>query len=259
MTRGTRTSALFAALLLLFAACSSTDPASVAEHGNGKKSGSEPGGNKKSERQGGRNKKEKTKEGDRKNDGAASTSRGDGSGAEDPSGGGDGGAGTTEGSGENDNGSPDLSRAVASRGDSSSDGEGNGDTPIYADMTRASIKGNGQSVELTVTFAETVPQVMPDGNTFMAVGFRFEGKRNKPYVYADGDKSGWTPGINSSESYPGEFSVSGNKMVFTLPWAALGGAQKFKWYANDSWVKSGLVTTSYLFDEVPNLERAHYP
>ncbi|MEA2497788.1 MAG: hypothetical protein QOH26_193, partial [Actinomycetota bacterium] len=115
-------------------------------------------------------------------------------------------------------------------------------------------------VKLTLTLAADVPDAMPDGNTFMAVGFRFDGKGDdEPYVYADADDGGWVPGTSGADTYPGTFSVEGRKITFVVPWAALGGAQKFKWYANDSWVQSGLVTTSYAFDEAPNFERAHYP
>jgi hypothetical protein len=253
--------AICAALLLLLAGCSSNEPASVAEHGRGKPSSSGEKKDGKPDRKNGKNGDGRgTSKDNGKGDSGGTTGDSNGEGGGPSEDGGDANQpGTTGGGNENDNGSQDISRAVASRGDSASDGEGNGDTPNYAEMTRASVRGTGENVELTVTFAEALPQAMPDGNTFMAVGFRFEGKREKPYVYADGDRSGWTPGVSSSDSYPGEFSVSGNKMIFTLPWSALGGAQKFKWYANDSWVKSGLVTTSYLFDEVPNLERAHYP
>jgi hypothetical protein len=158
-----------------------------------------------------------------------------------------------------DKGSTDVALALASRSDPSGDGEVKGEVPAYAEMTGASIRGLGDDVELTVTFAESLPEKMPDEDTSMSVRFQLTGRDDAPYLYADGDKKGWAAGINAWDEYPGEFWMAGNKLIFRLPWDALGGAQRFEWYANDSWVETDLATTSYLFDEVPNLDRARYP
>lgn len=190
-------------------------------------------------------------------DGKSSSSGPNGSGSDkgdDRSGGGDGGPG-----GDGPKHEKDPSRGYAARGDADSDAESHGDVPLYAEITRATVEGLGQNVRLTMTFAANVPQAMPDNNTFFNAGFRFDGPEDDdPYVYADADDQGWKPSTKSG-NYPGSFSVTGPKIVFELPWSALGGARSFKWYGNDSWVNSGLVTTSYSFDEVPNIERANYP
>jgi hypothetical protein len=188
------------------------------------------------------------------------SSGGDGNGGSGNSGGSEGGPSAPDGgSSGGKHGGAHLARGASSRSDADSDAETHGDVPAYTEITRASVEGRGNSVRLTLTLAAFVPDAMPDGDTFFNVGFRFKGKGHEErYVSADADQNGWHPSVRGSD-YPGSFSVSGATIVFELPWSAIGGPSRFKWYADDSWVHSGLVTTSYSFDEAPNYERASYP
>ncbi|MEA2460399.1 MAG: hypothetical protein QOH90_576, partial [Actinomycetota bacterium] len=249
-------------LLLSAVGCSSSPTPSSKEQADANGTRDKKDGKEKKNGKGGRKDKGgRVHKGSSGNDGATEEN-GDGSdgdkGSRHKNGTSDGGPGDSGNS--NNSGGFDPSVGYAAKGDSDSDAEKHGDTPSYIEIVRASVRGIGEKVQLTLTLAGAVPTEMPDENTFYSVGFHFgRGGGDGPYVYADADGGGWAPGVNDSDSYPGEFSVSGTKITFNLPWSALGGAQRFKWYANNSWTHSGLVDTSYSFDEAPNFERASYP
>ncbi|HEX2196618.1 MAG TPA: hypothetical protein VHJ76_06805 [Actinomycetota bacterium] len=144
------------------------------------------------------------------------------------------------------------------------DAEKTGVTPDYADILSAKVKGTNADVRFTITFRGTLPQKMPDDKTFMVAGIGLTAPKGRQQGYAFGasaDHTGWKAygGGKEGRDYPGEMTVSGATVVFTIPWSAVKGPRAFEWYAQGSWFKSLAGTTHYSLDALPNDGPAKYP
>lgn len=144
------------------------------------------------------------------------------------------------------------------------DQEKSGIVPDYSDIVTVRVEGLGSRVRFTLTFRGALPEKMPDDKTYMVAGIGITDKnRDKGYAFgASADESGWKAyGESKDETgeYPGTLSVSGADVVFTLPWAAIGGAKPFEWYGQATWFKSLAGTTHYSLDVVPNDGPARFP
>ncbi|HEX2056924.1 MAG TPA: hypothetical protein VHI71_01010 [Actinomycetota bacterium] len=144
------------------------------------------------------------------------------------------------------------------------DAEKSGVAPEYADILSTKVEGLGANVRFTITFRGTLPQEMPDDKTYMVAGIGVTAPEGKKQGYAFGasaDQSGWKAygGGKDGGEYPGELTISGDTVVFTLPWSALEGPRPFEWYAQGSWFRSLAGTTHYSLDALPNDGPAKYP
>lgn len=144
------------------------------------------------------------------------------------------------------------------------DAEKSGIAPDFADILSTRVEGVGPNLRVTIIFRGTLPEKMPDGQTYMVAGFGMTPPKSKAQGYAFGasaDTKGWTPygAGNDGKDYPGQFSLSGDTIVFTIPWSAIDGPRSFEWYAQTSWFKSIAQTTHYSLDALPNGGPAKYP
>lgn len=145
------------------------------------------------------------------------------------------------------------------------DAEKSGVAPQSADIVSTKVEGVGPDLRVTIAFHGDVPQKMPDGNTYMVIGFGMtppEDSEEQGYAFgASADDKGWTTygGGKRGGKYPGEFSLSGDVAVFTIPWSALDGPRAFDWYSQTSWFRSLAGTTHYSLDALPNEGPAKYP
>lgn len=144
------------------------------------------------------------------------------------------------------------------------DAEKSGIAPDFADILSTQVEGAGPNVRITLTFRADLPDKMPDDQTYMVAGIGMTPPKGRSQGYAFGasaDMNGWTPygAGKDGKSYPGEFSLSGDTVVFTIPWAAIEGPRSFEWYAQTSWFKSVAGTTHYSLDALPNDGPAKYP
>lgn len=144
------------------------------------------------------------------------------------------------------------------------DADKSGVAPEFADILSTRVEGAGANLRVTIVFRGQLPQKMPDEQTYMVAGFGLTGPKDESQGYAFGasaDAEGWTPygGGKDSREFPGEFSISGDTIVFVIPWSAIGGPHAFEWYAQSSWFKSLAGTTHYSLDAVPNDGPAKYP
>lgn len=171
-----------------------------------------------------------------------------------PPGGGDGKDRDTTGQ----NGPPGPRGNTSSVKDPPSDAENQGDTPDYIDITRASVSDRGGEAVFTVTFAGDVPQAMPDNNTFSYIGFTLKGRGKDRSVSASCSDEGWEPATDKEGSFPGEFSVRGNSIHWVVPWSAVGGRDRFIWYADSSWTRSTTLHTYWAFDTAPDGQDATF-
>jgi hypothetical protein len=144
------------------------------------------------------------------------------------------------------------------------DAEKSGIAPDYGDIVSTLVEGMGSQFRVTITFRADLPDRMPDDKTYMVAGFGVTGKDDDTgYAFgASADQSGWKAyGGHAKDKgkYPGELSISGNTVVFTLPWSAIDGPRPFEWYSQASWFKSLAGTTHYSLDMLPNDGPAKYP
>ncbi|MDQ3982335.1 MAG: hypothetical protein M3271_06595 [Actinomycetota bacterium] len=144
------------------------------------------------------------------------------------------------------------------------DAEKSGLAPEYGDIVSTRVEGLATELRVTINLRADVPDRMPDDKTYMVAGFGVTGKGDDTgYAFgASADQSGWKAygGHAKDEGkYPGELSISGATMVFTLPWSAIDGPRPFKWYSQASWFKSLAGTTHYSLDMLPNDGPARFP
>ena len=106
-----------------------------------------------------------------------------------------------------------------------------------------------------------VPARMPDPNTHLSYGFELTPPSGSTlYVHAQASPDGWTTYLSRGHGQReiGRPTLDGNRVALTLPLAALGGARRVQWALEASWMKSGLLGTSYAFDAAPNIGTASF-
>lgn len=144
------------------------------------------------------------------------------------------------------------------------DAEKSGITPQYGDIVSTEVAGTARDVRVTIRLHAALPDKMPDDKTYMVLGFGLTPPKGQQQGYAFGasaDSKGWTAygGDKKGGRFEGEFSISGDTAVFTIPWSAVKGPRPFEWYAQTSWFKSLAGTTHYSLDALPNDGPAKYP
>ena len=143
------------------------------------------------------------------------------------------------------------------------DADKSGIAPDFPDILSTLVEGAGPNLRVTIVFHGDVPDKMPDDKTYMVAGFGLTPeKKSQGYAFgASADDKGWTAygGSDTGGEFEGDFSISGDTVVFTVPWSIMGGPQAFKWYSQASWFKSLAGTTHYSLDALPNEGPARYP
>jgi hypothetical protein len=257
----TRTAAVLLTLLLA-AACSSPQGTEPAENSLlGKKKGGRTGAAAGKKGGGGQS------NGSKEQGGTEPVPVGPGGAAAVPSagvpgkGGGLGGASKTETEVASRGEDPRTASVLVTEPDPDADKEGV--APEFADILSTRVEGAGPDLRITITFRGRLPDRMPDDQTYMVAGFGLTGpKDSQGYAFgASADSKGWTAygGGKNGRKFPGEFSVSGDTVTFTIPWSAIEGPRPFDWYAQSSWFKSLAGTTHYSLDALPNDGPAKYP
>jgi len=100
--------------------------------------------------------------------------------------------------------------------------------PAYSDVTRLQLEDDRTRARLTVDVAADLPARLAEGEQ-MAVGvdlFRGGGTESDYQLYARGNDEGWLAWLDTPSGlvdYPGSFELGANRLVFTVPWSALGG------------------------------------
>jgi hypothetical protein len=102
------------------------------------------------------------------------------------------------------------------------------EAPPYADLTRIRYESVGDRLRVTVEVAGDVPARLQDGEV---VGLGIDlyssgGEESDHQLFADGGSDGWRAFLHTPEgfvAYPGTFGMGGRRLVFEVPWAAVGG------------------------------------
>jgi hypothetical protein len=148
--------------------------------------------------------------------------------------------------------------------DRGNDAQGNG--PSYADIVSVDVADNGPSARVTITFAGTLPGRIPDGQQLGAgVDFfrRVTDTEGDYQLFVDGSPDGYFAYLHdrdSYEKYPGDFGLGGSRVVFTVPWSALGNRKTGRFSAFADWASNAGSAGNHPFseDHVPNLANSAY-
>jgi hypothetical protein len=135
--------------------------------------------------------------------------------------------------------------------------------PRYADARRLQIQSAGDQVSAIVTMAGHVPTKLTGSET-MGVGIDFyrPGSIESDYqVFGDGEPDGWYPNLDGSSGfvrYPGTLSLSEDRLVFTVPWSALGDLRIGEVSGFVDWTRSQPGSSLASEDHVPESGRVSF-
>jgi hypothetical protein len=139
--------------------------------------------------------------------------------------------------------------------DPSGDTDSSGSAPAYVDVSGGCLRPEGSQLRLEARAGAPVPARMPDRNTQLSYGFELTRPDGSTiYVHAQADPQGWTAYLSRGQgrSQIAPPTVADERLTLSLPLAELGAARSFQWALESSWLKSGLISTSYAFDGSPN-------
>lgn len=121
--------------------------------------------------------------------------------------------------------------------------------PSYGDLLRVEVADDGHDARVTVVLAGTLP-VRAAARESIGVGVDFFSsatQRSSDYqLFADGEPDGWFAYLDTPRGfvrYPGTFAVGGTRIVFTVPWSALGGRSRGYVSAFADWTQGGQAAT----------------
>lgn len=115
------------------------------------------------------------------------------------------------------------------------------DGPSYADLRQVRIEDDGTRARVTVTVGGTLPN---DTAIRESVGIGVDlyagaAQAESDYqLFADGGPDGWFAYLQTPEGfvrYPGTFSLYAGQLVFTVPWASVGGRSSGAFSAFADW------------------------
>lgn len=137
-------------------------------------------------------------------------------------------------------------------------------TPAYADLVAVTVEDDGTNARVTVRMAGTVPAAMPPNET-AGVGvdfYRNAVQTESDYqLFADGEPDGWFAYLQTPKGfvrYPGRFAVGGDRLVFAVPWSALGSPASGRFSAFSDWTRSATPTNRSGEDHAPDLATAPF-
>ena len=158
---------------------------------------------------------------------------------------------------------PSLARASVAIADPATDAKSQGIPPRYTEVAEARIEGLGKRVRLTISYAAAVPERVGK-EQYMVVAFGITGQKEGEGhgIGAVANEKGWEPYAGAkgeNEKFPGSFRISGNEIVFEVPWSYINGPRAFEWYASSGWYGKIANQTHWAFDGVPNEEAGDFP
>ncbi len=143
-------------------------------------------------------------------------------------------------------------------------GDAGSATPSYGDLVAVTVEDNGTSARITVTMNGSLPPRLPSNET-MGIGVDFyravTDLESQYQVFADGEPDGWYAyfqGPKGRVKYPGTFGLGGRRLVFTVPWSALGGPASGYFSAFADWTRAATPTNVSGEDHDPDLTYATY-
>jgi hypothetical protein len=134
--------------------------------------------------------------------------------------------------------------------DSDFRGDADPSAPGYADLIGITIEDNGAQARVTLTVNGTLP-AKTAAEEVMGVGIDLyrqgnTGRESDYQLFADGEPTGWYAYLQTPKGfvrYPGTFALGGGRVVFTVPWSAIGSPRSGRYAAFVDWTrKTGALT-----------------
>ncbi|MGH2710316.1 MAG: hypothetical protein ACRDH9_03815 [Actinomycetota bacterium] len=122
--------------------------------------------------------------------------------------------------------------------------------PAYADFTNILVESDAQSARVTVDMAGSLPERLVEGEVEGVGVDLIRGKydsKDDYQVFASGNADGWFGYLYAPDGftrYKGSFEVSGNRLVFTVPWSELGGERGGTFTAFCDWSGPGTIAVN---------------
>jgi hypothetical protein len=138
--------------------------------------------------------------------------------------------------------------------------------PSYADLRLVSLQDNGDQLRVEIVLNGRLPAQAASNET-LGIGldlYRPGTRRESDYqLFADGEPDGWFAYLDTPKGfvrYPGAFGLGGNRIVFTVPWSAVGSPTRGRYSAFVDWSQrsSGLTGNEASNDYTPAVGTASY-
>lgn len=117
-------------------------------------------------------------------------------------------------------------------------------TPPWADIIGLVLDDDGATFRIAVDLAHEVPAVLRNNET-ARVGvdfFRGDGGETRYRVFVDGDRDGWLAYFQRPDGFvdnPGTLTLTGTRIILTLPAELLGDPVRGEWRAFVQWTGPG--------------------
>jgi hypothetical protein len=129
-------------------------------------------------------------------------------------------------------------------------GDADPSAPGYADLTNVGIEDDGTHARITVTVAGTLPTTTATDEV-MGIGVDLyrqgnTGRESDYQLFADGEPTGWYAYLQTPKGfvrYPGQFALGGGRLVFTVPWSAIGAPRSGRFSAFVDWTRRSSSVT----------------
>ncbi|MDX6274355.1 MAG: hypothetical protein QOJ92_1565 [Frankiales bacterium] len=139
-------------------------------------------------------------------------------------------------------------RAVTTTSDLQHDNDPS--SPAYADLLSVGIEDDGTHARVTVTVRGTLP-ARAAADEVMGIGVDLYrqgnvGRESDYQLFADGEPSGWYAYLQTPKGfvrYPGQFALGGGRLVFTVPWSAIGSPHSGRFSGYVDWTRSSSAVT----------------
>ena len=140
------------------------------------------------------------------------------------------------------------------------------DAPAYVDLRAVTLADNGSSLQVTVAVNGPIPRTT-DADDTVGIGvdlYRPGTARESDYqLFADGEPDGWYAYLDTPRGfvrYPGSFSNTGDRFVFTVPLSAVGSPRAGRVSAFADWSRkaTGVTGNKASNDYAPTLGTTTY-
>lgn len=133
----------------------------------------------------------------------------------------------------------------------------------HGDATRVRMEDDGIRGRFTVELAAAIPAPLPpDEQLRVGIDLDQGGDIESEFqLFAMGNSESWNAWRHDNKKfveYAGTFEVGANRLVFTVPWSALGGRKAGKLDVFVEWEKAGVVLAEESRDLVPDRGQASY-
>lgn len=129
--------------------------------------------------------------------------------------------------------------------------------PAYSDLLGVTVAEQGSTAIVTVDVGGSIPGQLGNGEVMgLGVDLFLSSSGESDYqLFADGSREGWFAylhGPGGFAAYQGAFRLAGSRMVFEVPWSALGDARGGTFSSFVDWSRKATPINETGEDHAPN-------